>query len=88
MVLFVLRVVALVILGVLGGLVKGVSFLSLPGRGKRTVFECGFNNLSFFRLPFSIQFFLVGVLFLIFDVEISWFVGRIAGGRAALRYSG
>nr|ALO64824.1 NADH dehydrogenase subunit 3 [Andrena minutula] len=39
-------------------------------RKKMTPFECGFNPLSSPRLPFSIQFFLITLMFLIFDIEI------------------
>jgi NADH:ubiquinone oxidoreductase subunit 3 (subunit A) len=37
---------------------------------KYNQFECGFNIMSPSHLPFSFQFFLVAILFLIFDVEI------------------
>nr|YP_009172236.1 NADH dehydrogenase subunit 3 [Hypsosinga pygmaea]ALF36393.1 NADH dehydrogenase subunit 3 [Hypsosinga pygmaea] len=34
-------------------------------------YECGFNMMSSVRIFFSFRFFLVSILFLIFDVEIA-----------------
>nr|ALG35818.1 NADH dehydrogenase subunit 3 [Parevania sp. SJW-2015] len=38
---------------------------------KNSPFECGFNNFKSSRLPFSVNFFIISIIFLIFDVEIT-----------------
>jgi len=39
---------------------------------KKSEYECGFEPFdSATRLPFDVHFYLVGILFLIFDVEIA-----------------
>ena len=55
-----------------------ISFASIflseknPYKEKVSSYECGFNPINIPGEPFSIRFFIVGILFLIFDLEISY----------------
>lgn len=61
---------------VAGGLVLGLLVLShlrakrLPTKAKNLAYECGFDPLDYKTPPFNIGFYLVGLLFLLFDVEV------------------
>nr|AIE43814.1 NADH dehydrogenase subunit 3 [Lophophysema eversa] len=43
-----------------------------PDPEKISTYECGFDPFESARLPFSIKFFLIGILFMLFDIEISF----------------
>ena len=38
---------------------------------KTSPFECGFNPVKKARVPFSLRFYIVTIIFLIFDVELA-----------------
>lgn len=63
---------AMALCGLLATLAYLFSLSSVQDSEKRSEYECGFEPFdSATRLPFDVHFYLVGILFLIFDVEIA-----------------
>nr|YP_010693210.1 NADH dehydrogenase subunit 3 [Bactrocera curvifera]WCB98989.1 NADH dehydrogenase subunit 3 [Bactrocera curvifera] len=63
--------ILIIIANVMMALASILSKKTLTDREKCSPFECGFDPKSSSRLPFSLRFFLITIIFLIFDVEIA-----------------
>ena len=72
----------------IGGLLMVSSFLfafKQPDPEKLSAYECGFNPFDDARMKFDVRFYLVAMLFIIFDLEVSFlFPWAVAFGQVGL----
>ena len=61
--------------GALGSLLIGLGFFLGPRRPdaeKLSAYECGFEAFSDSRMKFDVRYYLVAILFIVFDLEIAF----------------
>ncbi len=65
----------LIIAAVLGGVLLSLGFVFGPRRpndAKTSPYECGFEAFEDSRMKFDVRYYLVAILFIIFDLEIAF----------------
>jgi len=63
------------IAGAIAGALVAVPLIVAPSRPdpeKLSAYECGFNAFDDARLKFDVRFYLVSILFIIFDLEVAF----------------
>lgn len=53
-------------------LAAGALAISRPDPEKVSAYECGFNAFDDARMKFDVRFYLVAILFIIFDLEVAF----------------
>nr|YP_010535707.1 NADH dehydrogenase subunit 3 [Ornithodoros tabajara]UYB78645.1 NADH dehydrogenase subunit 3 [Ornithodoros tabajara]UYB78658.1 NADH dehydrogenase subunit 3 [Ornithodoros tabajara] len=65
--LFFTSLIITFLLMILANAIKKKNFFK---KEKNSPFECGFDPFSLSRQPFSLRYFMISIIFLIFDIEI------------------
>jgi len=79
---------------VIGLALLAIPFLvapSSPDPEKLSAYECGFNAFGDARMQFDVRFYLVSILFIIFDLEVAflfpWAVSMLKLARPEMIYA-
>nr|AML25763.1 NADH dehydrogenase subunit 3 [Scolytinae sp. BMNH 1274287] len=75
--IMIISAIIFMILAILIMILNIISKKSSYDREKMSPFECGFDPKNSARLPFSLHFFLIAIIFAIFDVELTLFLPLI-----------
>lgn len=68
-IIFLALALALSLLFIFGALILGPN---KPDPEKNSAYECGFNAFDDARMKFDVRFYLVAILFIIFDLEVAF----------------
>ena len=60
----------------------------VPTPAKTSTYECGVTPESAARAPFTMKYYLIAVLFLLFDIEVAFFLPWALIYRESLRVDG
>lgn len=67
--IFIVIAIVVSVVPLLAGLILGPH---RPDAAKNSAYECGFEAFSDARMPFDVRFYLVAILFIIFDLETAF----------------
>ncbi|RMF34656.1 MAG: NADH-quinone oxidoreductase subunit A [Alphaproteobacteria bacterium] len=59
-------------LGIVLAIIPLILAVSRPDPEKTSAYECGFNAFDDARMKFDVRFYLVSILFIIFDLEVAF----------------
>ncbi|MEL6234598.1 MAG: NADH-quinone oxidoreductase subunit A [Pseudomonadota bacterium] len=59
-------------LGLVFAIIPAIVAVSRPDPEKTSAYECGFNAFDDARMKFDVRFYLVSILFIIFDLEVAF----------------
>jgi NADH-quinone oxidoreductase subunit A len=68
-------VIFIAVAGIIGGVLLLIPFVvayQSPDSEKLSAYECGFNAFDDARMKFDVRFYLVALLFIIFDLEVTF----------------
>ena len=61
-----------IVLMIVGRLATGALGLNRPDKAKLSPYECGFEAFEDARMKFDVRYYLVAILFILFDLEIAF----------------
>lgn len=80
--------VFIIIAAIIGGVFLALGFVMGPNRPdaqKGSAYECGFEAFEDARMKFDVRYYLIAILFIIFDLEIAFlFPWAVALGKIGM----